>query len=678
MRIAFFTPLPPVPSGTADYAVELLPHLTSQPGVEIEIFVDPTHQQQVPAEIRACCRVHDYQEFDARRREQNYSLVLYAIGNNPYHLYAYRTALKVPGVVLLHDLNLHHLLAHVTIVSGEWDEYFRLVEEEGGAKAVERARQVQRGLVGPDYDGLNLNARLLRSSVGAIVHSEYVANTLRTAAHTLPLEIIPHGVKRIEFNPAEVSDLRQRLGLPENELLLGSFGFVKPYKRISSVLAALAQVRSELPPFRYLLVGEEHPHFPMGAEIERHGLSDRVLLPGYVGLDRFWEYVLATDICLSLRYPTAGETSGSLLRELAAGKAVIVSNVGAFAEWPDDCCAKADVDGCEIDQLAAYLKFFAENPWARRAVGENAQAFVRAHCSWEGCARKYHDFLVSVAASEESPRAPVSLSPVAVSLRRETIEPFILGFFRDRPDAQDYARRHMQRFLETLAWVPRGEAGARLLEMGCYLQLTPVLAKHYGYREVRGAYLGSVGRVETKEIRHAQTGERFTFSIDLFDAEKDRYPYPDGRFRTVLCCELIEHLAQDPMWMLHEINRILEPGGFLLLTTPNTASWKSLGAILQGYHPGIFPVFLRSPGDGGGRHAREYAPEEMRLLLARAGFEAVRLETRDFYEPHALDSGLRATLTRAGYREAWGGDTILALARKAATPAERYPPEFYQ
>ncbi len=45
-----------------------------------------------------------------------------------------------------------------------------------------------------------------------------------------------------------------------------------------------------------------------------------------------------------------------------------------------------------------------------------------------------------------------------------------------------------------------------------------------------------------------------------------------SHFDVALCCELIEHLAEDPMHMLLELNRVLRWGGLLILTTPNIAS----------------------------------------------------------------------------------------------------------
>ena len=155
---------------------------------------------------------------------------------------------------------------------------------------------------------------------------------------------------------------------------------------------------------------------------------------------------------------------------------------------------------------------------------------------------------------------------------------------------------------------------------------------------MRGAYYGPVDRIDYRATT-ATHGEVFACPIDLFDAEQDRFPYPDGYFRTVLCCELIEHLATDPMHLMAEINRILFSEGHLVLSTPNITSLRSVHAVLHGYHPGMFPAYIKPTEQGtvDPRHSREYAPREIALLLEAAGFQVILLETGDYgnQKPHS-------------------------------------------
>src|ERR1039458_7613132 len=90
--------------------------------------------------------------------------------------------------------------------------------------------------------------------------------------------------------------------------------------------------------FRSILVAEPHPDLPLEGMIRSLGLSASVRLVGFAPIDDFTGYLSACDIVLNLRYPTVGESSGTLLRAMGLGKAALVSKVGSFREFPDDVC----------------------------------------------------------------------------------------------------------------------------------------------------------------------------------------------------------------------------------------------------------------------------------------------------------------------------------------------------
>jgi SAM-dependent methyltransferase len=242
-----------------------------------------------------------------------------------------------------------------------------------------------------------------------------------------------------------------------------------------------------------------------------------------------------------------------------------------------------------------------------------------------------------------------------------------------------YLETHHTRLVKTLEITPRGGPGDRVLEMGAYLQITPALKTRLGYGEVRGCYFGKAGQVNHRTVT-SRVGETFECCVDLFDAERDRYPYPDEHYTTVLCCELIEHLFTDPMHLMSEVNRILKPGGHLVLTTPNISSLRGVAAILQGYHPGFFPAYLR-PSDseeGDARHNREYTPREIRQLLENSGFTVTLLETGEFRDaPHPEFAWVKELLQRYWLNTEPRGDGIYVVGRKIRPVGERYPGWLY-
>ena len=664
MRLACFSPLPPRKSGIADYTAALAPRLAEQAALEV------------------------FEEHTAGRfRPEAFDAALYQIGNNPDHIFAYRAALEHPGVVTLHEFNLHHLLAAATITQDDWDGYLAEAEYNGGAAALAHARRVRALEIGPDYD-LPMNRRLLESARGIVVHSRYLAGQVRDAGYTGPLAVIPHGAAIPEVNR---QDRRHRLGVDETTPLIGIFGFLKPYKRIAESLRAFQKLVRAHPRARMILAGEEHPELPVRRLIASMGLETHARVLGYAPLEEFVDHIGAVDICLNLRYPTAGETSGTLLRALGLGRAVIVSDVGAFSELPGDACLKVPVGEDEVDLLYEYLSLLAGRPEAARALGENARRYVATQCSWERVACRYLEFLRAVAEGRPWCDPPAEVASPAATIPTLVPEPqqapaaphpwaeYILGYAGGSRERLDYTRTHLTRLVRTLEITPPGAAGDRILEMGAYLQITPALKHLLGYGEVRGSYLGQRGQIDRRKAVSA-SGESFSCDIDLFDAERDAFPYPDGYFATVLCCELLEHLYHDPMHMMGEINRILRPGGALVLTTPNLCSLRAVEAILLGYHPGFFHQYIR-PNEHGEiepRHNREYAPRDVALLLEQAGFEIARLETGPYLsEPSARGEWVVNLLQRYDLSGDLRGEAICAVGRKTGPPKCRYPAGLY-
>src|SRR4051794_18837091 len=137
MRVAFFSPLPPARSGIADYSEALVQELRHR--VDLEVLTNATPNV-------------------------NADIAVYQIGNNGHHGFVYETALRYPGVVVMHESNLHHLIADLTIRRGDWDAYVRECEYDGGPAARAYAERVRKLEVGPDYEGVPMTRRLLERS----------------------------------------------------------------------------------------------------------------------------------------------------------------------------------------------------------------------------------------------------------------------------------------------------------------------------------------------------------------------------------------------------------------------------------------------------------------------------------------------------------------------------------
>ncbi len=250
----------------------------------------------------------------------------------------------------------------------------------------------------------------------------------------------------------------------------------------------------------------------------------------------------------------------------------------------------------------------------------------------------------------------------------------------DLPEVQirEYFHKHLPRLARTLTLVPKPRGSGRILELGCYMHITPFLQHWCGYREVRGAYYGPLGRTDrrTASVR----GQQFEVPVDLFDAERDRFPYPDGSVETVLACELIEHLLRDPMHLLLECRRILEEGGRLIVTTPNIASLTSVARVLHGYNnPQISSDYPRPNPDSPGEapHVREYTAFELRTAIEASGFQIEAFFTEPIAE-FEMNRPMWNFLEEHGYNTSLRGEQTYCVAvKRSALPVTRYPRFLY-
>jgi len=209
------------------------------------------------------------------------------------------------------------------------------------------------------------------------------------------------------------------------------------------------------------------------------------------------------------------------------------------------------------------------------------------------------------------------------------------------------------------------------------MHMAPVLQLFLGYGDVRGAYYGHAG--ESKTLTSSVGGrEVFRCVIDGFDAERDRFPYDDQSMETVLACEIIEHLLQDPIHMLSEIHRVLELGGTMVLTTPNVVSWISVArALTMDRNPQIYSCYPPVRADDADieiPHVREYTPGELEETVRAAGFTAVSLETE---RDETFDSEwVEQLLRQHGLPTEHRGEQQYCVARKTSPHATPRRPSF--
>jgi glycosyltransferase involved in cell wall biosynthesis len=392
--LGIVSPLPPLPSGVADYALEQARALAGR--WTVTFLVDDA-QPDPTRFLPEGTRVERWSRW-AARHERGTVKLLHHMGNNPQHEYVLDALESHGGIVLLHELGLHNLMAYRTLGHGDETGYERLLRAEISDLAPALSRAGALGIRSAfQYALTPLCGSVITASDGVIVHSPYAARELERRGCAKPVAIVPHF-----FAPRAVTNAaaaKARFGQGEDVIVFGSLGFMTDAKLTFQIIGTLGRLKQRLPPFRYLLVGEAGDAAPLRHALEAAGIADRTTVTGYVDDVNFWAHLNACDIVFSLRYPSGGETSGTLVRALGLGKAAIAFDYGPFADFPDDALVKIPLDTQDSSALAEAVLALAGDAARRAAIGRAAMADSAANRDPRTCADQISDFIMRACAA---------------------------------------------------------------------------------------------------------------------------------------------------------------------------------------------------------------------------------------------------------------------------------------
>ncbi|MDO6691924.1 glycosyltransferase [Aliiglaciecola sp. 3_MG-2023] len=374
--LVIFCPLPPKPNGIADYLAEQLPYLSQ----ELRVCVVIENAAPKPVDIPQSVVIIRLEEYLAAQFQLALVPHLYHVGNNPDTRYMLEILLKRPGIVVVHDLNLHYLIDLTNLSLGDEESYTRAMFNQYGSAGEIIGSQVSKfGWKGKHMPHeLMMNRSIISAASSVIVHSEYSANFIKAEGHK-NVHIIPHHLSpEIRHHQTKLKmSYRGQLGLPGNKPVITSMGFIAKAKQIRAVLASLSVLKQQGRDFLYVLAGQCKQHeYDVYQDIAEFGLQSNVLVTGFLSHADFFKYLIASDFIVNLRYPSGGESSGTLTRAFGLGLGCIVVNIGPFAEIPDNCAIKIDYNQDFSEKLTAVLDELISQPNKRVELGLNARRWV--------------------------------------------------------------------------------------------------------------------------------------------------------------------------------------------------------------------------------------------------------------------------------------------------------------
>ena len=387
--LEIWSPLPPAASGVADYVNEQLPFLAQ--GFDLTLVVED--KAAVDEGLRDAFRVIDAGDANP------HALRLYHVGNSPAHAFIYREALETPGIVVLHEWNLHELILGFGERSRDFKDYTRAMRREHGERGAIAADALSRSLGGPHWAALfPLNADLLERALAVVA---LAGSTAERAATRLPggrVLHLPHHALLVSHTTNR-EEARRRLGLDPGAALVVAPGLGGAAKALGVARIAMASLRPRVRNLTFVTVGGSGSDRADGSE------SEKAL--GRVDLETLGDTLVAADVVLALRFPSRGEASGVGMRALAAGRAVVVTEGStADEDLAPGVVARVSPGPAEASELAAVVGFLLEDKVARERLERLALGETQAR-PVEGLAGRLAAFVQEVAAARAELEAGV-------------------------------------------------------------------------------------------------------------------------------------------------------------------------------------------------------------------------------------------------------------------------------
>lgn len=173
-------------------------------------------------------------------------------------------------------------------------------------------------------------------------------------------------------------------------------------------------------------------------------------------------------------------------------------------------------------------------------------------------------------------------------------------------------------------------AKGRLLDVGPNVGTCLALARERGW-QVAGIEINAEAARYCRETR----------GLDVRAGTLDDRPFALRGFDAVLMGDVIEHLP-DPRRALEQVRELLEPGGLLLISTPDIAGWA--GRLLQ-----VKPE----------EHLYYFSPATMQALLEKCGYELVEIVP---FDRHHNLTAMEHSTTLGGLFQRLG--PLLRLSRR--------------
>ena len=385
LRLAMFSPMPPAPTGIADYVAGLLDVLPKR--WQVDVFAE--ERLWAHRRVGRRRRVLPHEQWSRRERMNPYDLAIYHVGNNEEFHYPTSVVRRQPGLLVLHDVVLHPSRAAHHLHTHDLDGY-RTALRRGRPDVADDIGQLMVGGFGTQalYWSFPMCEDLVRTSLLTVVHGDLLARWLRAQLPEARIASVVHWLPVPDSPEDLVAAWRADLGADNQRPLVGVFGHIGSEHRIAMILDVLADIAADHD-FVFAVVGSADPALARLPAARR--LGRRVRWVGHVSDLDFGALMSATDVAVNLRYPTARASSGTQQQLLLMGTPIVIHDLVHLRDIPESAVRRIPTGTVEAEEAAlrAALVEWLADPAARGLAARAARQWAAQAITPEAMAASY-------------------------------------------------------------------------------------------------------------------------------------------------------------------------------------------------------------------------------------------------------------------------------------------------
>ena len=369
MKIAWFSPLPPAHTEIANFTHRIIGELEGEFATHFfsetpDGFREPAAAASYPAPLSHVAAA-------LLPRLNQLDLPIYHLGNNPvFFSHTWFLSQRKPGIVVLHDLKLHHFFEGIYRERlGDQTTYLQWMRRYYGRLGYEAGMAYWRQELSIDFmaEHYPMTDWAVRGALGIVVHTAHALETIRQLTDTPAiLAPLPHPPSVARFERGEQPPFS-----PAHRARLLMFGYLNVNRRVIEFLHALAAM-PERASFEVNILGTLLHHREVEGTINALNLRALVTLHGHVTEAALITALEQADLAVNLRYPSMGEASASQLRLWDHALPSLVTRTEGYADLPSDAVFFVRPEH-EAADIQTHLRHLLAQPEAFRAAGQRGR-----------------------------------------------------------------------------------------------------------------------------------------------------------------------------------------------------------------------------------------------------------------------------------------------------------------